>query len=276
MPGDVANLGLQSSVRIEPPDGRGRARLALGRPAKRNALDGQLIRELDAALAALAAMPRLRTLLLSGDGETFCGGADLAYMQALGAAPEAENRREAEALAALLRRLDEFPVPVVARVQGGAFGGGAGLLACCDVVIASDAARFSFSEVRLGLVPATISPFVLRAIGERAARRWFLSGEAFDAPTAVSMGLVHECVPAAGLDAQVERELARLGGGGPQAQREAKTLIRRLRAGAEPAALAHETSALLARLRVSPEGQEGMRAFLERRRPGWLADQEDE
>jgi methylglutaconyl-CoA hydratase len=249
-------------------DARGVARLTLQRPEQHNAFDNILAGELRQALASLAGMDEVRVVILSGDGTTFCAGADLAYMQSLAAADEARNLADALAFAELFHALDHFPKPTIARVNGHAFGGGVGLIACCDIAVAADSALFALTEVRMGLVPATISPYVLRAIGARFARRWFLTAERLDANRAAQIGLIHDIAPAAKLDACIDGIVNELLKGGPQAQREAKELAREA-ALVLDAGLVRSTAQRLARLRVSAEGQEGIRAFLERRRPSW-------
>jgi methylglutaconyl-CoA hydratase len=210
-------------------------------------------------------------VVLTGAGSTFSAGADLHWMRRMAAADEATNREDALALARLMRTLNFLGKPTIARVNGAAYGGGVGLIACCDLAIGVDAARFALSEVKLGLVPAVISPYVVAAIGARHARRYFASGEVFDAAEAHRIGLLHQIVPADGLDAAVERAVHFLLKGGPIAQREAKRLALAMAGMTEAAAeqIDAENAALIARLRVSPEGQEGIGAFLEKRAARW-------
>jgi methylglutaconyl-CoA hydratase len=249
-------------------DARGVATLTLARPQRHNALDAALVAETRAALAELAAR-RVRLLLLRAKGRSFCAGADLDEMAAMASAAPEQNLDAALALARMLQVLDEFPAPTVACVQGNAFGGGVGLIACCDIAVCVEAARFALTEVRLGLVPATISPHVIAAIGPRAARRWFLSGETFDARTAREAGLVHEVVAAEAFEPAVATLVEALLAGGPAAQQEAKDLIREVAGRAPDEALRRSTSHRLARLRASREGREGVAAFLEKRLPDW-------
>lgn len=249
-------------------DGRGVARLTLQRPQRHNALDDVLVRELTEALVSLAPSSAVRIVILSGAGGSFCAGADLAHAKSLAAADEARNLADALAVAELFHTLHRFPKPTVARINGNAFGGGVGLIACCDIALAVDSAQFALSEVRLGLVPATISPYVIAALGARFARRWFLTAESVDAPRAVQIGLIHEAVGASELDARCEQLITLLLQGGPQAQREAKELVREV-TGEVDSALRRSTAGRLARLRVSAEGQEGINAFLQQRRPSW-------
>ena len=204
------------------------ARLALARPSVHNAFDDALIAELTDALEALDADASVRAVVLTGDGSTFSAGADLGWMRRMAAASEQENRDDSLRLAALMRTLNFLSKPTLCRVNGSAYGGGVGLVACCDLAIGVEGAKFSLSEVKLGLVPAVISPYVTAAIGPRAARRWFTGAEVFDAAEAHRIGLLHELVPAAGLDAAVERALHFWGKGGPVAQREAKQLALRI------------------------------------------------
>ena len=247
------------------------ARVTLARPAVHNAFDDTLIAELTAALEALDADRAVRAVVLTGDGSTFSAGADLGWMRRMAQASEDENREDSLRLAKLMRTLNFLSKPTLARVNGSAYGGGVGLVACCDYAIATEAAKFSLSEVKLGLVPAVISPYVVQAIGPRHARRWFTGTEVFEAPDALAAGLVHEVVPADQLDERLDRTIHFWVKGGPIAQREAKQLALRMAGMTREAAerTDAENAALIARLRVSPEGQEGLTAFLEKRRPVW-------
>jgi methylglutaconyl-CoA hydratase len=238
----------------------------LHRPDARNALDEVLISELTQAFAGLPGSTR--AVVLAGSGPAFCAGADAQWMKRSKSFSREENERDAAALAALLKAVDECPVPTVARVHGAALGGGLGLVAACDIAVADEQAQFGFPEVRLGLVPAVISPFVLPRIGVRAARRYFLTGERFAAPQAMSLGLVHETVPAGALDARVDAILRELLEGAPRAQGIAKVLIRSVAALPRDRAI-EESIRTLSELRVSPEAQEGLSAFLEKRKPRW-------
>ncbi len=246
------------------------ARVTLARPEVRNAFNAQMITELTACFDGLSRDEELRAVVLSGEGKVFCAGADVSWMRASADASEEENKDDARRMATMFRTVDECPVPVVGRIQGAAFGGGLGLAACCDVVVAADDARFSFSEVRLGIVPAVISTFALAKIGAGRARRWFLSAEILSAAQARDAGLVHEVAPAEELDARVEKIVAALSANGPRAVREAKSLIRRVATMDRDTALEH-CAQTIARVRVSAEGQEGLRAFLEGREPAWRA-----
>jgi len=252
-------------------DGAGVTTLMLDRPDVHNAFNAALIGELTQALDELAASPP-RVLVLSGAGKSFSAGADLGWMRAMADAGEAENRTDSERLAAMFRKLDELPCPTIARVNGAAFGGGVGLISCCDIAVAADHAKFGLTEVRLGLIPATIAPFVIARIGASAARRYMLTGERFDTETAHAIGLVDATCAAESLEAQVESIAEALLASGPQAVAECKQLVRRVATFDGPAGeLDAITAEWIARLRVADEGQEGLRAFLEKRSPDWLA-----
>lgn len=244
-------------------------RLRLNRPELHNAFDAGLIAELTSALERLAADPAIRVVVLEAAGASFSAGADLNWMRGMAAASEDENRVDSLALARLMRTLDELPKPTVARVQGSAFGGGVGLVACCDIAIGVAGAKFGLTESKLGLLPAVISPYVIAAIGPRQARRWFATAEAFDADTALQVGLLHQVVDAELLDAAVQRQTELLLKAGPIAASSAKKLVRRVAAGGDGEAIDAANADLIARLRVSPEGQEGIGAFLEKRLPAW-------
>ena len=245
--------------------------IRLDRAEVHNAFDEALIAELTAILREVDARDDIRAVVLTGSGATFSAGADLHWMRGMAAASEADNRADSERLAAPMRMLNFLSKPTLARVNGSAYGGGVGLVACCDIAIGVDSAKFCLSEVKLGLVPAVISPYVVAAIGARQARRLFLSAEVFDAGEAMRIGLLHQSVPAAELDAAVERQLHWLAKGGPRAQHEAKSLALRMAGmGAETqAGIDADNAALIARLRVSPEGQDGLGAFLDKRAPRW-------
>ena len=248
------------------------ARLRLNRPAVHNAFDAGLIADLTAALQAIAADPRVRVLVLEAEGASFSAGADLNWMRGMAAASEADNREDSLALARLMRTLDALPKPTIARVQGAAFGGGVGLVACCDIAIGVPAATFGLTESKLGLLPAVISPYVIAAIGARNARRYFATAEQFDAAEALRIGLLHQVVAPDQLDAAVQRQVDLLLKAGPVASASAKTLVRDVVAHADGARHDADNAALIARLRVSPEGQEGLTAFLDKRKPNWIAE----
>jgi methylglutaconyl-CoA hydratase len=232
-------------------------RVAMARPERRNAFDASLIDELAAAFADVG---DARCVVLSGDGASFSAGADVEWMRSSVDLTYDENVADALRLRAMLDAIDDCPAPVVARVQGHALGGGCGLVACCDVVVAERSAAFAFSEVKLGIVPAVISPFALAKIGPGAARRWFVTGERFTAEVALRIGLVHEV--ADDLDGAVGAVVAELLSAGPDAARAAKQIAR------APLS-AEETARRIAAHRTSAEGQEGLRAFLEKRPPTW-------
>lgn len=241
----------------------------LNRPDKHNAFDETLIAALADALAGLAARDEVRVLMLAGRGPSFCAGGDLNWMKKSAAYSEAENFADARALAAMMGKLYRFPKPVIARVHGAAYGGGVGLAACCDVVIASEEARFCLSEVRLGLIPSVIAPYVIEKIGASAARRYFLGAEPFSAATAREIGLVHEVVDELEVEATATRLAELFARNGPAAMREAKALIRDIAGRTIDDALAEDTARRIARIRVGAEGQEGLAAFLEKRAPRW-------
>ncbi len=245
------------------------ARLRMNRPDVHNAFHAMLIAALTGALDALADDDSVRVVVLEGAGASFSAGADLNWMRGMAAASEAENREDSLALARLMRTLNELPKPTIARVQGAAFGGGVGLVACCDIAIGSDDAKFGLTESKLGLLPAVISPYVIEAIGARQARRWFASAEIFSAEQARRMGLLHEAVAADELDAAVDRQVALLLKAGPIASAQAKSLVRQVASHTDGAAHDSDNADLIARLRVSPEGQEGLTAFLDKRKPAW-------
>lgn len=244
-------------------------RLRLNRPELHNAFDAALIGSLTAALEALADDDSVRAVVLEGAGASFSAGADLNWMRGMAAAGEAENREDALALARLMRTLDELPRPTIARVHGAAFGGGVGLIACCDIAIGVPEAKFGLTESRLGLLPAVISPYVIAAIGARQARRWFATAEIFDAAQAQRIGLLHKVVATDALDDAVDRQVALLLKAGPVAAAQAKLLVREVAARIDRDAIDAANAGLIARLRVSPEGQEGIGAFLDKRKPAW-------
>ena len=245
------------------------ARIRLHRPELHNAFDAALIAGLTDALEQLARDDSVRVVVLEGAGASFSAGADLNWMRGMAAAGEHENREDALALARLMRVLDELPKPTIARVHGAAFGGGVGLVACCDIAIGAEGAKFGLTESRLGLLPAVISPYVIAAIGVRQARRWFATAEVFDATQAQRIGLLHEVVAADALDAAVDRQVTLLLRAGPVASAQAKSLVRDVAWRRDRDAVDAANADLIARLRVSPEGQEGLGAFLDKGAPAW-------
>ena len=247
-------------------DGRGVATLTLNRPDRHNAFDDALVAALTAALRRLGGDAAVRAVILASTGRSFSAGADVGWMRRVARQTEAANLADAGALAALMHTLDRLPKPTLAVVQGAAYGGGVGLVACCDVAVAADGASFCLSEVRLGLTPATISPYVVAAIGPRHARRYFQTAEAFTAARAREIGLVHEVVAEAGLPDAAEAVVRAMLQGAPGAQADAKDLVFLCGDGL---ADAEETSRRIARRRASAEGLEGLSAFLEKRPPAW-------
>jgi methylglutaconyl-CoA hydratase len=243
----------------------GVARVTLARPDVRNAFNANVIAELRAAFERIAAADDVRAVVLAGEGKVFCGGADVNWMrESLDLSFEA-NAIDAERMSDMFRAIDNCPRPVIARIQGAALGGGAGLAAVCDIAIAADDAAFGFTEVKLGIIPAVISPFVLAKIGASHARALFLTGERFDAARAARIGLVHQVVAAGALDDAVDRCIAEICSAGPYAVSAAKLLVRRVLDATYEESRSITTRAI-ADQRISPEGQEGLRAFLERRK----------
>jgi methylglutaconyl-CoA hydratase len=245
--------------------------LTMNRPERHNAFDDALITELTDALRAMEAEDGIRVVVLSGAGKSFSAGADLNWMKRMAGFSKEDNMRDAMGLGALMRTLAHLRKPTVARVHGAAYGGGVGLVACCDVAIASQGATFSLSEVKLGLIPAVISPYVVAAIGERAARRYFLTGERFDAAEAWRLGLLHELGSDEGeMDEKIGFVVDAMLACGPVAQREAKELIRAVAGRPVTSEVIQDTAERIARVRSSPEGREGVSAFLEKRRAAWV------
>ena len=247
------------------------AEVWLNRPEVRNAFNEGVIAELTAAFTELAADTALRAIVLGGHGKAFCAGADLSWMRAMAAFTWDENRADAQALAGMLWALYRCPVPVVGRVHGDCYAGGVGLAAVCDVLVAADVATFCLSEARLGLLPATIGPYVVRAMGEQAARRYFVTAERFSATQAQAMGFVHEVCAADALDAKVGEIVATLVANGPMALRACKLLVQDVAGEAITPALRAETARRIADIRASSEGREGVQSFLNKRAPAWLA-----
>jgi methylglutaconyl-CoA hydratase len=244
------------------------ATVTLARPVARNALDAALIEEITRCFEELAEDEGVRVVVLTGEGSSFCAGADIGYMRDTVSFSYQENLEDARRLAEMFRAVDDLPKPVVARVRGAAVGGGAGLVAATDFAVAEEGTRFAFSEVRLGIAPATIAPFVVRKIGHSLARALFLTGERFSADRAREIGLVHEVVPEGGVDAAVEKVSEQLLQGGPAAQAAIKEVLQQIEA-TEPMEALGIMTQLIAVLRVGEEGQEGLGAFLEKREPFW-------
>lgn len=262
MDGDTVLVDVQGSV----------ARITLNRADVHNAFDDRLIATLTARLRELDASAQVRVVVLAANGKSFSAGADLNWMKRMAAYSEAENLRDAVGLGDLMHTLSTLSKPTIARVQGAAYGGGVGLVACCDIAVGTPETSFSLSEVRLGLIPAVISPHVVAAVGERQARRYFLTAERFDATQAHRMGLLHEIVDASQLDARIDEIIAHLLKGGPKSQTAAKRLIEAVVNRPIDRALVEDTAERIARIRVTPEGREGVAAFLDKRAPGWVGE----
>ena len=245
------------------------ARVFLNRPEVRNAFNDGVIAELSAAFHELGADPTLRAIVLGGQGKAFCAGADLSWMRTMAGYTWEQNRADAQALADMLWTLYACPLPVVGRIHGDCYAGGLGLAAVCDVLVAAEGAQFCLSEARLGLLPATIGPYVVRALGEQAARRYFTTAERFDAARAHALGFVHELVTADALDARVDEIVAALVANGPEAVKACKRLVQDVAGRPIDAVLRAETARRIADIRASDEGREGVHAFLNKREPAW-------
>lgn len=247
------------------------ARVWLNRPDVRNAFNDGVIAELAQAFADLGRDDALRVVVLGGHGKAFCAGADLSWMKQMAGYDWEQNRADAQALADMLWAIQRCPVPVVARIHGDCYAGGVGLAAVCDVRVATSGVTFCLSEARLGLLPATIGPYVVRAMGESASRRYFTTAERFSAAQAHRIGLVHEVAEADALDATIDAIVAALVANGPRAVRACKQLVHDLAGAAITEALRADTARRIADIRASDEGKEGVRSFLDKRPPGWLA-----
>ena len=250
----------------------GVARLTLTREDRHNAFDDALIAALEQQLAAWEADASVRVVVLAARGKSFSAGADLNWMRRMADNSEAENLADARSLAGLMRRLAELPKPTLALVQGPAYGGGVGLVACCDIALATSAARFALTEVRLGIIPSVIAPYVLAALGPRAAKRFMLTGEVFSAKKARRLGLVHEIVATEDLEARGTEIVAALLACGPRAQGEVKSLVRAIGGRPVDDAMIEDTAQRIARVRASAEGREGLSAFLEKRKTKWVTE----
>ncbi len=259
---------MSSNLRIDRRDD-GAAILTMTRPQTHNAFDDVLIEEMTEAIGELGSDPKVAAVVIAGEGMNFCAGADIDWMKRVAGYDRKANLADARKLAALMSALDQLPRPTVARVQGAVYGGGVGLVACCDIAIASEDARFCLSEVKLGLVPAVISPYVVAAIGRRASRRYVQTAEVFGADAALALGLVQEVVAPAAIDRRIGDLLRQLKQGAPQAKAAAKAVVNRVAGRPIDAALIDETAALIADIRSGPEAREGLSAFLERRDPAW-------
>ncbi len=250
-------------------DARGVATVTLNRPDKHNAFDDAIIAALDAEFSALATRDDVRIVILAATGKSFSAGADLGWMQRMAEYDQAENLRDARALAAMLETLNTLPQPTIARVQGAAYGGAVGLVACCDMALGTPRARFCLSEVKIGLIPATISPYVINAMGQRAARRYFASAEIIEADEARRLGLLSEVCDEDGIDEQLNALVTTLLNNGPLAVRAAKRLVLDFADKAIDAELIEESCKRIADIRVSAEGQAGLQAFLNKQSAPW-------
>ena len=255
-------------------DHLGVARITLNRPEKHNAFDDTMIAELTRCFEKAGSDPAVRAVVLASNGKNFCAGADAGWMQRMAGYSEAQNRTDAMQLATMLQTLYRLPKPTIARVQGAAFGGAVGLIACCDMAVACKMSKFCLSEVKLGLIPATISPYVIEAMGKRVAKRYFQTAEVFSARRARRLGLVSEAVSEDQLDDEVNALLTALLRNGPTAIAEAKALIEHVAGAPIDESVMQNTSDWIARIRVSEEGQEGLNAFLEKRAPTWIKESE--
>jgi methylglutaconyl-CoA hydratase len=249
----------------------GVARVTLNRPELRNAFDDELIKKLRGAFEDISTDPSVRVMVLAGNGPAFCAGADLNWMKRMAGYGYDENLADAKALAQMLATLDRLPKPTIARVHGPVFAGGTGLVAACDIAVGTPEAKFCLSEAKLGLSPATISPYVLRAMGEREARRYFLTAEVFDAREAFRIGMLSLLVEPHELDPAIDGLMKHLMAGGPEAHAKIKALIRSVAGRRPDDALVAETAKHIAEIRGSPEGKEGIASFLEKRKAAWCS-----
>jgi len=247
------------------------ATITLARPEVRNAFSDLVIEEITAAFTEVGARAHIRAVVLAAEGTAFCAGADLHWMRRMADYTREENLADAGKLAAMLRTMDQCPKPTIARVQGDVYAGGLGLVAACDMAVAVDSAHFCLSEVKIGLIPATIAPYVIRAMGTRAAQRYFVTGERFTAHEALRIGLIHETVPAAQLDARITALLDALTSASPQAVTAAKRLVHDVAGRVINNALIDDTISAIADIRASTEGKEGVQAFLQKRQPDWIS-----
>jgi len=246
-------------------------RVFLNRPEVRNAFNDAVITELTGAFRAFANEPSLRAVILGGHGKAFCAGGDLAWMRSMADYSWEQNRADASALAEMLWTIYRCPLPVIGRIHGDCYAGGVGLAACCDVLVAAEGMNFCLSEAKIGLLPATIGPYVIKALGEQAARRYFITAERFDAATAKALGFVHEVVPAESIDAKVGEIVQAIVANGPAAVKACKQLVQDLAGQPITEALRADTARRIADIRASDEGKEGVQAFLNKRPPAWLA-----
>lgn len=250
-------------------DTRGVVTITLDRAEKHNAFNDQMIAELVAGFGQVNADPNARALVLAANGKSFCAGADLSWMQQMAEYSYQQNKQDADHLAAMFSTLYKMQIPTIARVQGSAYGGAIGLIACCDIAIANKMSNFCLSEVKIGLVPATISPYVINVMGAHIAKRYFMTAEVFSSRRARRLGLIAEAVSEDSLDETIDALLNNLLNNGPQAVKTAKALVADIANKSIDQSLIEQTSELIARTRVSPEGQEGLNAFLNKRLPSW-------
>ena len=247
----------------------------LNRPEVRNAFNDEVIAELTAVFLELGRRPEVRCIVLEASGSAFCAGADLHWMKRMAGYSHEENLADATALARMLEVIYECPQPTIAKVQGDVYAGGLGLVAACDIAIAAQTAHYCVSEVRIGLSPATISPYLIRAMGTRAAHRWFLTAERLGAAQALACGLVHEAVPGDTLDVRVGEIARSIVQVGPEAAKACKRLLHEVAGHEISPSLLERTAEAIAEIRVTPEGREGIAAFLDKRKPGWLGEKEN-
>ncbi|MDX2350500.1 MAG: enoyl-CoA hydratase/isomerase family protein [Porticoccus sp.] len=253
-------------------DSRGVATVTLSRPHTHNAFDNCMVDELTRAFETIMTNPLARVMILAAEGKTFSAGADLTWMKRMGEYSYEENLNDAKNLAEMLKVLNEIPLPTIARVQGPAFGGALGLISCCDIAIASTNASFAFSEVKIGLIPATISPYIIKAMGSRASRRYFITGEKFGAQQAVTLGLIDEAVEYSQLNNHITQLITALLKNSPAAMQASKQLVQDIERRPIDDTLIKKTYERIADIRLSKEGQEGLSAFLEKRKPHWRQD----
>ena len=247
----------------------------LNRPEVRNAFNDEVIAELTAVFLELGRRPEVRCIVLEASGSAFCAGADLHWMKRMAGYSHEENLADATALARMLEVIYECPQPTIAKVQGDVYAGGLGLVAACDIAIAAQTAHYCVSEVRIGLIPATISPYLIRAMGTRAAHRWFLTAERLGAAQALACALVHEAVPGDTLDVRVGEIARSIVQVGPEAAKACKRLLHEVAGHEISPSLLERTAEAIAEIRVTPEGREGIAAFLDKRKPGWLGEKEN-
>lgn len=254
-------------------DERGICTIKLNRPEIHNAFDIDLIQDLSIQLTFASDDDFIRAIIITGEGNSFSSGADIDWLKAMIKQDHETNSMEAYQMAQILQKLYALPKPTIARINGSAFGGALGIIACCDIAIATTVSEFAFTEVNLGIIPAVVSPYIVSAIGYRHAKRLFISGKHISAKQAQALGLIHEVVDTDELDDSVEQEVKLLLQAGPSAQQECKRLVQKLAGISDD--LSNYTAELIAQIRISKEGQEGLNAFLEKRKPDWLVDRDE-